>query len=128
MRLFRFVGWYYFKYFLIVLLALELFFVGIDSLKYADKMPDSANMIILFFTYDILFALNYTLPISLLLAMVLFYIAFIKSNQYTALLSIGFSKCQILSPIFLISLFFTAIYVGLNATLLLCIWKKKRKI
>ncbi|MCQ2761776.1 permease, partial [Helicobacter pylori] len=35
MRLFRFVGWYYFKYFLIVLLALELFFVGIDSLKYA---------------------------------------------------------------------------------------------
>ncbi|MFP6056923.1 LptF/LptG family permease [Helicobacter pylori] len=116
MRLFRFVGWYYFKYFLIVLLALELFFVGIDSLKYADKMPDSANMIILFFTYDILFALNYTLPISLLLAMVLFYITFIKSNQYTALLSIGFSKRQILSPIFLISLFFTAVYVGLNAT------------
>ncbi|AFI05901.1 LptF/LptG family permease [Helicobacter cetorum] len=116
MRLFRFVGWYYFKYFLIVLLALELFFVSIDSLKYADKMPDSANMIILFFTYDILFALNYTLPISLLLAMVLFYISFIKSNQYTALLSIGFSKRQILNPVLIISFFFTSIYVGLNAT------------
>ncbi|WP_390469322.1 hypothetical protein [Helicobacter pylori] len=43
---------------LIVLLALELFFVGIDSLKYADKMPDSANMIILFFTYDILYKMS----------------------------------------------------------------------
>lgn len=80
MCLFRFVGWYYFKYFLIVFLVLELFFVGIDSLKYVDKMFDFVNMIILFFIYDILFVFNYILFIFLFLVMVLFYIVFIKFN------------------------------------------------
>lgn len=114
--LFRFVGYYYLKYFLIVFCALEMFFISIDSLKYVDKFPDSANLAILFFVYDALYAINYTLPISLLLAMVIFYISMIKANQYTALLAIGFSKKAVLKPIIVISLFFSLIYIGLNAT------------
>lgn len=114
--IFRFVGFYYLKYCFIILCALEMFFISIDSLKYVDKFPDSANLAILFFVYDGMYALNYTLPISLLLGMVIFYVTMIKSNQYTALLAIGISKKKILHPILLISLFFTLIYIGLNAT------------
>ncbi|PAF46784.1 permease [Helicobacter sp. 12S02634-8] len=114
--LFRFVGYYYLKYILIIFCALEMFFISIDSLKYVDKFPDSANLAILFFVYDALYALNYTLPISLLLALVIFYVSMIKSNQYTALLAIGFSKRAVLKPILAISLFFSFLYIGLNAT------------
>ncbi|PAF43448.1 LptF/LptG family permease [Helicobacter sp. 11S03491-1] len=114
--IFRFIAYYYLKYFFIVFCALEMFFISIDSLKYVDKFPDSANLAILFFVYDALYAFNYTLPISLLLGMVIVYITMIKSNQYTALLAIGFSKKAILKPILIISLFFSLIYIGLNAT------------
>ncbi|MFC3847295.1 LptF/LptG family permease [Helicobacter baculiformis] len=116
MRLWFFVGSYYLKYCLIILSALELFFIGIDSLQYADKFPDAANLILLFFIYDGLYALNYTLPISLLLGLVLFYIAFIRSNQYSALLAIGYSIKQILKPMLGINLFFIILFIALNAT------------
>ncbi|WP_104749391.1 LptF/LptG family permease [Helicobacter cynogastricus] len=116
MRLWFFVGSYYLKYCLIILTALELFFIGIDSLQYADRFPDAANLLLLFFIYDGLYALNYTLPISLLLGLVLFYIAFIRSNQYGALLAIGYSIRQILNPMLTINLFFIIVFVGLNAT------------
>ncbi|GMB90524.1 Permease [Helicobacter ailurogastricus] len=116
MRLWLFVGSYYLKYCAIILCALEFFFIGIDSLQYAEKFPTAANLLLLFFVYDGLYALNYTLPLSLLLALVLFYTAFIHSNQYTALLSIGYSIKQILQPMLAINALFIAIFVGLSAT------------
>ncbi|GAD19141.1 LptF/LptG family permease [Helicobacter fennelliae] len=116
MALFFFVGRYYLRYFFVILIALEFFFVSIDSLQYLDDFVDSANLIILFLAYDFMYALNFMLPISLLLAMVVCYLFLVKSNQYTALLSIGFSKKSILRPILWISLFFTFVYIGLNAT------------
>lgn len=114
--LFRFVGYYYLKYVLIIFCALEMFFVSIDSLKYVDKFPDSANLVILFFVYDALYALNYTLPISLLLGAVIFYASMIRSNQYTALLAIGFSKRATFRPILIISVLASFLYIFLNAT------------
>ncbi len=67
MKLWVFVASYYLKFCLTILVALEFFFIGIDSLQYAEKFPSAANLIVLFFVYDGLYALNYTLPISLLL-------------------------------------------------------------
>ncbi|WP_104759784.1 LptF/LptG family permease [Helicobacter bizzozeronii] len=116
MKLWVFVGSYYLKFCLTILIALEFFFIGIDSLQYAEKFPSAANLIVLFFVYDGLYALNYTLPISLLLGLVLFYIAFIRSNQYTALLAIGYSIKQVLAPMLAINLFFIVVFIGLNAT------------
>lgn len=101
---------------MIIFLALQVFFVSIDSLKYLDQLPASANLIILFFVYDFLYALNYTLPISVLLASIIFYLTLIKSNQYTAFLALGYSKKKILSPILIISGIFILFYIGLNAT------------
>ena len=72
--------------------ALELFFISIDSLKYLDQFPNSANLIVLFFVYDFLYALNYTLPIAILLATIVFYLSLVKNNQYSAFLALGYSK------------------------------------
>ncbi|WP_281192367.1 LptF/LptG family permease [Helicobacter suis] len=128
MRLWVFVGSYYAKYCLIILLALEFFFLGIDSLQYAEKFPSAANLILLFFVYDGLYAINYTLPISLLLGLVLFYTAFIRSNQYTALLSIGYSIKEILKPMLWINGLCILIYVGLNATPFVYMQEKAQSI
>lgn len=114
--IFRFVGFYYLKYFLIIFLALEGFFLAIDILKYVDELPDSANLLILFLFYDGIFALTYTLPISLVLSSILFYMAFLKSSQLTALMALGYSKVKILSPLLIISTSFTIGFIGLNAT------------
>lgn len=114
--LFRFVGLIYFKFIFIIFVALQLFFIGIDTLKYADNFPDSANLIVLFFVYDFLYALNYTLPISIILAAVVCLIVLIKSNQLTAILSIGYSRKRILFPILVISVSLNLFYIALNAT------------
>lgn len=106
----------YLRFILIIFCALETFFISIDSLKYADQFPNSANLIILFFAYDFLYALNYTLPIAILLATVMFYLNLVKSNQYTAFLALGYSKKQILFPVFCISFVLSLCYVALNAT------------
>ncbi len=114
--LFRFVGFYYLKYFLIIFLALEGFFLAIDTLKYVDDLPDSANLLILFLFYDGVYALTYTLPISLVLCSIMFYITFLKNSQLTALMALGYSKRQILAPILCISSLVIAGFIGLNAT------------
>lgn len=114
--LFRFVGFLYAKFMLLILCALQVFFIGIDMLKYADNLPESANLFILFFVYDFLNALNYTLPISTILAAIAAFIVLVKSNQYTAMLSIGYSRKRILLPILGLSIALNAAYIALNAT------------
>lgn len=116
LRLFFFIGRYYLRYFLVIFIALELFFVSIDSLQYADNFAESANLVVLFFAYDFAYAINFTLPISLLLSMAICYLSLIKSNQYTALLALGYSKRTLLRPVLLLSIALTCVYIGLNAT------------
>ncbi|WP_304418234.1 LptF/LptG family permease, partial [Helicobacter japonicus] len=87
--IFRFISLYYLKYFFIVFFALEGFFIAIDTLRYVDDLPDSANLLILFLFYDGIYALTYTLPISLVLSSILFYMAFLKSSQLTAFMALG---------------------------------------
>lgn len=114
--IFRFISLYYLKYFFIVFFALEGFFIAIDTLRYVDDLPDSANLLILFLFYDGIYALTYTLPISLVLSSILFYMAFLKSSQLTAFMALGYSKRKILFPLLCVSSIFTLGYIGLNAT------------
>lgn len=116
MRAFFFIGKHYFKFFFTILIGLEFFFIGADSMKYADHFPDSANLIILFFAYDAMYALNYTLPLSLVMGGIIFYITFLKSTQFSAMLALGYSRRRILAPILTISLICICGYIGLNAT------------
>ena len=113
---FWFVAIRFLKPTLVILVSLEFFFVSIDSLQYLDRLPSAANLIVLFLAYDAAYALNYVLPLSLLFGLIVFYLGLIKSNQYIALLSLGYSKRRILlapSVFILIAVFG---YIGLNAT------------
>lgn len=114
--IFKFIGFFYLKFIVIIFLSLQVFFMGIDILKYSDNLPESANLFVLFLAYDFLYALNYTFPIATILASVVTYILLIKSNQLMAILSIGYSKKMILFPILLIAIVLNLFYIGLNTT------------
>lgn len=114
--LFRFIALYYLKYFCIVFSALELFFVVIDTLQYVDKLPDSANLLVLYIFYDCIYAMSYTLPISLALSAILFLIHLLKTNQLTALLALGYSRLKILFSVIVVCVFITCVHIGINCT------------
>lgn len=116
MKAFWFVALYYLKYFCVITAGLGLFFVGIDVLKLASDLPDSANMLILFIFYDFAYALGFILPISILLSEVMVLSVLLRNNEFAALLSLGHSKRQIALPIFVCAALLLTTFVALNAT------------
>lgn len=44
----KYIGWTYFKYFVILFVALEFFYVGIDVLTNLKDFPQSANLGLLY--------------------------------------------------------------------------------
>lgn len=126
--LFRFITLAYLKFIALICLSLQLFFMGVEILKYMDDLPDSANLVVLFLVWVFLYALNFTFPIALILASVATYIVLVKSNQLTAILSIGYSKKQILAPLIIVATFLSATYIALNATSLVYAEEKIQSI
>ncbi|MDE7217457.1 MAG: LptF/LptG family permease, partial [Helicobacter sp.] len=116
MKAFWFVALYYLKYFCVITAGLGLFFVGIDVLKLASELPDSANLLILFILYDFAYALGFILPISILLSEVMVLSVLLRNNEFAALLSLGHSKRQIGLPIFICAALLLSAFVALNAT------------
>lgn len=113
---FWFVAVRYLKPMFVILLGLEFFFICVDSLQYFDTLAQSANNAIWFLAFDSMYAFNYVLPLALLLGLIVFYISLIKSNQYVALLSLGYSRKKIFLPPFIIINLIVCGYIGLNAT------------
>lgn len=113
---FRYIGLLYLKYFCILFVSLECFFVVIDLVKYLDDLPNSANLIILLLIYDFMYASQFILPLSLILAQIVLVIVLLKSSQWTAFLALGYSKFKIFLPIFALSFLMSFIFIVLNAT------------
>ena len=59
----------YLKYFFIILISLEFFFVGIDLLQNLSDLPNSANLQLLYVMYNAFFTFTITLPLSLVFGM-----------------------------------------------------------
>lgn len=112
----RFISAQFIKNFIILFLALELFFTGIDLMQNLKDLPSSANLQILYTTNIFLNFINYTLPLSLMFAMLTTIFQLIHSNELVAMYALGISKMQVIQPIFFISLFLTLIYIGMNAS------------
>ncbi len=106
----------YLKIFFIIFFALELFYVGIDLLTTYRKLPQSANLQILYTMFQSMYAINYVLPLSVVFAMILTSISMVKSNELVSMLSFGISKQSIVKPLFFISLLITILYIFLNFT------------
>ena len=118
----------YVKYFLIILLSLELFFVGIDFLQYFSRLPSSANLQLLYIMYNVFFTLTITLPLSLVFGWIVTLTFLIKDNALVSFYSLGVSKREILLPILLITTFFTLVLIGLQSTPLAYSYEQKDKI
>jgi len=118
----------YIKYFLIILISLELFFVGINLLQYYSRLPDSANLQLLYVMYDVFFTLTITLPLSLVFGWIVTLTFLIKDNILVSFYSLGVSKRDVLLPILLITTFFTLILIGLQTTSLAYSYEEKDKI
>ncbi|MEA3289062.1 MAG: LptF/LptG family permease [Campylobacterota bacterium] len=118
----------YLKYFFIILLSLEIFFIGIDFLQNIKKLPDSANLQLLYIFYNGFFTFTITLPLSLVFAWIVTLTIFIRNNELVSFYSLGISKLRILTPIVFVSLFFTVTLIGLQSTPLAYSYEEKSKI
>lgn len=106
----------YAKNFFITLLGLELFFLLIDFLQNQKNIPSSANLTILYFYYQSFAALKITLALSLIFGAIWSFIYLVRSNELTALESVGMSKKEAIKPFFLVSLVVAICYIMLGFT------------
>jgi len=88
----------YIKSFLTIFLALTILFVGIDLISNLDKLPQSANLKILYIINTFFYFFSYTFELSLVFAMISTTFSLIKENELVVIYSFGFSKKEILKP------------------------------
>jgi len=112
----RYVSVIFVKNFFIVFLALQFFYLGIDLMQNFKKLPNSANLQILYSLYTFLNAINFTLPISLVIAMIISKFSLIRTNEIIAMYASGISKNSLIKPIFFTSIIVTIFYILLNFT------------
>lgn len=114
--------------FTIVLISLELFFVGIDFLQNFKRLPDSANLQLLYLLYNGFFTLTLALPLSIVFGWIVTLVIFIKNNELVAFNALGSRSKDIYSPVVKISLFLIALLILLQLTPLAYSYEQKRKI
>ena len=124
----RYLLFKYIKNFIIVLISLEIFFVGIDLLQNLKSLPDSANLQILYVLYNAFFTLTLTLPLSIVFAWIVTIVILIKNNELVAFLAVGVNKKYIYRPIIYLSTVLTLILMGMQATPLAYSYEQKQKI
>jgi len=112
----KYIMMIYLKNFIVVFLALCLFYVGIDMIQSLKDLPNSANLQILYFIYKFFDSVNYILPLSLIFAMIFTKMKMIKSSELISLYSFGITKNSVIMPIFLLSFVITLVYISLNMT------------
>lgn len=110
----KFIAKLYFKNFLLIFFALEFFFLGMDLLQNLKNISSSANLQVLYVTNQLLYYINFTLPLSLIFAMLLSIFNILKSNELVSLYALGVSKNDIVKPIMAISVFITLFYILLG--------------
>jgi lipopolysaccharide export system permease protein len=118
----------YLRNFIIVLISLELFFVGIDFLQNFKEIPASANLQLLYLFYNSFFTLTLTLPLSLVFGWILTLILLIKNNEFVAFLSVGVRPKNIYIPVTLSALIMLLCLIALQATPLAYSYEQKSKI
>jgi lipopolysaccharide export system permease protein len=113
---------------LIILLSLEIFFIGIDFLQNMKNLPPSANLQLLYILYNGVFTLTITLPLSIVFGWIITLTFFIKNNEVVSFYSLGISKKKLIRPIIFISTILTLILIGLQTTPLAYSYEQKTKI
>lgn len=116
MRINKFIAFTYIKNFLFIFAFLQIFFVTLEVIFTYEKIPHSANLIILYVFYDFIFSMHIMFPIAVSVASVITMNYFVNSSEYVSFLALGYKKKAIIRPIFITASFLTIIFVGLNST------------
>ncbi len=116
MLLFRYISFHYIKYFLLILFALSLFFVGFDYISNASKLPSSVNLILIYLVYKTFFAIDMLLPISLVFGMIMTKVYLIKTNSLISFYSLGYSRKDVLKPFIYLSSLIILIFILLHSS------------
>lgn len=106
----------YLKYILIIFAALQIFYVGIDFIGSSSKLPDSANLELLYVMYMFGTAMKINLPLSLIFAMVAAKIHLIRANELVIIYALGVSKKEVIRPFIAIAAVISFLYVAAHAT------------
>ena len=114
--------------FIIVLISLELFFVGIDFLQNFKNVPQSANLQLLYVLYNAFFTLTLALPLSIVFGWIITLVVFIRNNEFVAFNAIGATNRKIFSPVINISVFLLTLLIFLQMTPLAYSYDQKKKI
>ena len=112
----RFITYSYLKSFFIIFFALQIFYTAVDVIPTLKEIDNSANLKVLYITFEFLNAINITLPLSILFALILSKFKMIRSNELLALYSLGISKRDVIKPLFFVSIIITISYILLNMT------------
>ncbi len=118
----------YLKYFFIILLSLEIFFVGFDFMQSIDKLPKSANLQLLYLAYNSFYILTITLPLSIIFAWIVTLTNLIKENTLISFYALGVSKKKVILPIVLLGIFLTLVLLSFQTTELAYSKEKQSKI
>ena len=114
--------------FIIVLISMEIFFVGIDFLQNFSMIPKSANLQLLYALYNAFFTLTLALPLSIVFGWIITLVVFIKNNEFVAFNAIGATNRKILLPVISISIFLLSILIFLQMTPLAYSYDQKKRI
>lgn len=114
--------------FIIVLISLEIFFVGIDFLQNFKNVPQSANLQLLYVLYNAFFTLTLALPLSIVFGWIITLVVFIRNNEFVAFNAIGATNKKIFLPVINISVFLLTLLIFLQMTPLAYSYDQKKKI
>ena len=114
--------------FTIVLISLQLFFVGMDFLQNSKDLPSSANLQFLYLMYNGFFTLTLTLPLSLVFGWILTLVIFVRNNELVAFSSLGAKRVDIYLPSIVISFVLLLVLIAIQTTPLAYSYEQKKKI
>ncbi|MGE4295687.1 MAG: LptF/LptG family permease [Campylobacterales bacterium] len=112
----RYVAWVYLRYALLIMTALIFFFVGMDLINEADKLPDSANLVFLYVVFQAAYSLETVMPLSLVFGAIAAKIHLIRMNELVAAYSLGASRGGVMKPFLAVSLLFAFVYIAASTT------------
>jgi lipopolysaccharide export system permease protein len=104
----------YFKAFITIFIGLTVFFTGVDFASNIGKLPDSANLKVLFAVNRLMYFTSFTFGLSLMFALISSMVSLIKENELVVLYSLGASKKLVLKPFLIMITIFIAIFWILN--------------
>ena len=116
------------KYFIIILLSLEAFFIAIDLFHSLKWLPESANLQFLYIAYYSFFILTITFPLSLVFAWIATITEIVKHSELVGFFALGYSYRNVLTPILTLSTVLIIILLGLQATPLAYAEEQKARI